>query len=154
MKYFIRIPVTLWAFIIGIVLIGWLQGYLNTPGICYENLTKPAFNPPNWVFGPVWTLLYIAIAIAGWRTWHSDKYGKAMGIWIAQMLLNFAWSPVFFNLHLMDLALIILVLMFGAIIGFIVSRWRIDPTSARLFIPYAAWVVFAGYLNSSLLWLN
>lgn len=141
-------------FLIAVVGTGWLTGYFNMPGEWYAALAKPPFNPPGWVFGPVWTLLYILIAVAGWRTWHTAGFGRPFQLWLAEMALNFLWSPVFFSLHRMDLALVILLLMLGCILAFIVTRWRTDRTSAALFLPYAAWVTFAGVLNASLLVLN
>jgi translocator protein len=146
-----------------IVLIGFLAlavggglaiGLLTAPGEWYAGLAKPSFNPPNWLFGPVWTLLYVLIAVAGWRVWQRDRSGTPMMLWWAQLVLNFSWSPVFFSAHQIGLALVIIVLMLGAILGFIVTAWRLDRVAAWLFVPYAAWLAFASVLNGSIWALN
>lgn len=133
---------------------GLLSGFYNMPGEWYARLEKPPFNPPDWIFGPVWTILYILIAIAGWRTWERRFHGPAMQLWFGQMALNFAWSPVFFSYHRLGLALAIIVALLLTIIGFITVNWNRDRVSAGLFVPYAGWVAFATMLNASLLFLN
>ena len=133
---------------------GAVIGSMNLPGPWYEALAKPSFNPPNWVFGPAWTILYVLIAVAGWRIWERDRSGPAMKAWWTQMLLNFAWSPVFFTLQSVGGALFIVVLMLAAILAFIGLAWNRDRIAALLFLPYAAWVSFATLLNASILWLN
>jgi len=133
---------------------GLLIGYATLPGEWYASLVKPPFNPPNWIFGPVWSLLYVLIAIAGWRTWLREPTGTAMKIWGAQQVLNFLWSPTFFGARLMGPALVIIVLLFACIVLFIARAWNRDRLSGWLFVPYAAWVAFATLLNASLLWLN
>lgn len=129
-------------------------GVFTLPGEWYAGLTKPSFNPPNWIFGPVWSVLYIAIAVAGWRNWQRDRTGTAMKVWGVQMLANFAWSPVFFAAHRIDLALSIILLLLVSVAGFIRLSWRQDRVSALLFVPYAAWVGFASALNGAILLLN
>jgi tryptophan-rich sensory protein len=133
---------------------GSLIGANNIPGEWYENLNKPAFNPPNWIFGPVWTVLYVMIGIAGWRIWRMRRTGGAMTAWWVQLGLNFLWSPVFFTLQNIGLALVIIVGMLASIITFIVLAWRQDRAAALLFIPYLAWVAFATLLNASIFYLN
>jgi translocator protein len=133
---------------------GLLIGYATLPGEWYASLAKPPFNPPNWIFGPVWSLLYVMIAIVGWRTSRQDPTGPAMKAWVAQLFLNFLWSPTFFGAKLMAPALVIIVMLLAGIIVFIVRVWNRDPVSGWLFVPYAAWVAFATLLNASLLWLN
>ena len=92
-------------FILLVVGGGLLIGFLTAPGPWYEALAKPSFNPPNWLFGPVWTVLYVFIAIAGWRIWQRERPGTAMKLWWLQLVLNFLWSPVFFALQQIGLAL-------------------------------------------------
>jgi len=133
---------------------GLLIGFLTAPGAWYAQLAKPPFNPPNWIFAPVWTAIYVLIAVAGWRFWQRDAAGWPMSLWWAQLLLNFMWSPVFFAAHQIGLALIIIVLMLAAILAFIAASWRKDRMAAWLFTPYAAWVAFASVLNASLFALN
>ncbi len=141
-------------FLILVVGGGIAIGIVTAPGAWYAALVKPPFNPPNWIFGPVWTVLYICIAIAGWRIWLRQPSGQAMMLWAAQMALNFIWSPVFFSAHRMDIALGVIILMLITIITFIIKAWSKDNVAALLFLPYAAWVVFAAILNGSLLYLN
>jgi tryptophan-rich sensory protein len=133
---------------------GLFLGFLTAPGTWYAGLTKPAFNPPAWVFGPVWTALYILIAVAGWRLWQRDRHSWPMRLWWAQLALNFLWTPVFFGAHQIGLALVVIVLMLAAILGFIATAWRFDRVAAGLFVPYAAWVAFASVLNGSIWALN
>lgn len=129
-------------------------GYLTPPGEWYAQLTKPAFTPPGWIFGPVWTALYILIAVAGWRVWLSVGGGRPMKLWWTQLVLNFLWSPVFFSAHQIGLSVAVVLLLLAAILGFIAVSWRRDRIAAWLFVPYAAWVAFATLLNISLLILN
>jgi len=139
------------AFVIGVVAIGLTIGALTRPGPWYASLAKPFFNPPNWIFGPVWAVLYVMIGIAGAR---SFERGEGMRPWLTQMALNFAWSPAFFGLQQPVLALIIVLGMLAAIVAFIVTRWSADRVSALLFVPYAAWVAFASLLNAAIVVLN
>ncbi len=144
--------------LIGFVLLvfggGLAIGILTPPGAWYAALAKPAFNPPNWVFAPVWSLLYVLIAIAGWRTWTRARSSRAMALWWAQLALNFLWSPVFFGAHQIGAALVVIVLLLAAILGFIAASWRADRAAALMFVPYALWVGFATVLNGALLMLN
>ncbi len=133
---------------------GLALGGLTVPGGWYAGLVKPSFNPPAWLFGPVWTVLYVLIAIAGWRVWQRDRSGWPMKLWWAQMALNFLWTPVFFGAHQLGLALVVILLMLAAILAFIATAWRRDRVAAWLFVPYAAWVAFASLLNGSIWMLN
>jgi tryptophan-rich sensory protein len=132
---------------------GLTIGAVTAPGEWYAQLAKPSFNPPGWVFGPVWTVLYVLIAIAGWRTWERGTAAPMM-LWWAQLALNFAWSPVFFAAHRIGIALLIVLLLLGTVGAFITLSWRQDRLTAWLFVPYAAWVAFASVLNASIYWLN
>ena len=133
---------------------GTLIGATVMPGPWYEALEKPWFNPPNWLFGPVWSVLYILIAIAGWRICRQGPTSPLMWIWWLQLALNFAWSPVFFGAEQTGLALIVILALLAAILAFIALAWNRDRASALLFAPYAAWVAFATVLNGSIWWLN
>ncbi len=133
---------------------GWLIGATNMPGSWYAALAKPPFNPPNWLFAPVWTILYILIAVAGWRSYEAQPRSAAMGLWVAQLVLNFCWSPVMFTRHEIGAAFAVVGLLLLAIIGFIARQWHHDRLAASLFVPYAAWVAFAALLNYSLYLLN
>jgi tryptophan-rich sensory protein len=133
---------------------GLAIGFFTAPGAWYAGLAKPAFNPPNWVFAPVWTVLYILIAIAGWRVWRGHAGGWAMRLWWAQLVLNFLWSPVFFAAYRIDLALAIVLLLLAIILAFMAAAWRQDRMAAWLIAPYAAWVAFASALNAAIFALN
>jgi tryptophan-rich sensory protein len=133
---------------------GLAIGYLTAPGAWYAQLTKPAFNPPGWIFGPVWTVLYVMIAVAGWRVWQHDRANWPMKLWWTQLVLNFLWSPVFFSAHQIGLALVVILVLLAAILAFIAASWGQDRVAAWLFVPYAAWVTFASVLNGSLYLLN
>lgn len=133
---------------------GILIGTLAAPGSWYAALEKPVFNPPNWIFAPVWTVLYVFIATAGWRTFLRAPRSMAMYFWYGQLALNWIWSPVFFVLHLMWAAFLVISAMFVLIVLFIGQSREADRISATLFLPYAAWVGFAGLLNFSLAVLN
>jgi translocator protein len=129
-------------------------GFATSPGEWYAGLIKPSFNPPNWIFGPVWTALYVMIAIAGWMLWINYRECAAMKIWWVALALNFLWSPSFFGMQNIGLALAVIIAMFLAIVAFIVTARRNDGRIALLFAPYAAWVGFASLLNASIFWLN
>jgi translocator protein len=133
---------------------GLTIGVFNIPGEWYASLVKPSFNPPNWIFGPVWTILYIMIGITGWMLWEKHRQSTAMKLWWVALVLNFLWSPAFFGMQQLALALIIILAMLASIFAFIASARKLDGKIAALFMPYAAWVAFATVLNASLLALN
>jgi benzodiazapine receptor len=133
---------------------GLLIGFVTRPGEWYVGLSKPWFTPPNTVFGPVWTLLYVMIAIAGWRAFTVDAVGPPITVWTIALVLNFAWSPVFFRLRRPPAALFVILALLAMIIAFIALSWSQDELSALLFIPYAAWVAFATLLNAAICRLN
>ncbi|EKF60426.1 tryptophan-rich sensory protein [Agrobacterium albertimagni AOL15] len=133
---------------------GLLAGLTNAPGDWYQSLEKPFFNPPAWLFGPVWTTLYVLIGVAGARIWQRAPKSAAMQLWFAQMAFNLMWSPAFFGLQNPELGLLVIVGMLVTIIAFMIKARPIDRISTLLFVPYLAWVTFAGILNLSLAWLN
>ena len=140
---------------LAIVIAGGLHiGITNPPGEWYHQLQKPFFTPPNWVFAPAWTFLYILIAFAGWRTFMRDPRSPLMKLWLAQMALNWAWSPAWFSLHWMWGSVAIIAILWCAVLGFILMAKDQDRLSAFLFIPYLAWVSFAALLNISIVVLN
>jgi tryptophan-rich sensory protein len=141
------------VFLLAVLGVGLLIGSITRPDGWYATLAKPAFNPPNWVFAPVWTALYVFIAIAGART-YEGRVRRDLALWVAQMALNFAWTPAFFGLHQPGLALVVILALLVAILMFIVDRWPADRVSAVLFMPYAAWVAFASVLNAAIVVLN
>lgn len=147
-------PLVYLAFLILVLGGGLLIGANNVPGDWYQSLAKPSFNPPNWLFAPVWSVLYVVIAVVGARTWLSLRRSMAMRLWYAQLVLNFAWSPIFFGLQDPTSALIVILGLLVAVAGFIFASWRQDRTAALLFVPYLAWVAFATALNGAIVALN
>jgi tryptophan-rich sensory protein len=133
---------------------GLAIGYMTAPGEWYAQLAKPGFTPPGWTFGPVWTALYVLIAVAGWRVWRGERGGWPMKLWWTQLTLNFLWSPVFFSAHQIGLAVVVILLLLAAILAFIFTSWARDRVAAWLFVPYAAWVAFASVLNAWIFTLN
>ncbi len=142
------------VFLVLVVGGGWIIGATNLPGPWYSALTKPPFTPPNLLFPIAWTILYVLVAIAGWRTYERVGSAAVMQVWWGQLVLNFAWSPIFFTAHWMGPALVVMLAMLALIIVFIVMQWREDRMAAWLFVPYACWVAFASVLNASLNVLN
>ncbi|MEM9555316.1 MAG: TspO/MBR family protein [Acidobacteriota bacterium] len=127
----------------------------SPPGAWYETLAKPSWNPPSWVFGPVWTLLYIMIAVAAWRIWlrGADRV-SALGAWGVQMVLNALWSWLFFGLQRPDLAFAEICLLWLTIVVTLVLFWRRERLAGALLVPYLVWVSFAALLNFTLWQLN
>ena len=126
-------------------------------GSWYQSLQKPSFNPPDWLFAPVWTTLYLLMAVAAWRVWR--RAGFTMGrnallLFVAQLGLNLAWSYLFFGLRRIDLALLEIIILLMAIALNAALFWRIDRWAGALFLPYIAWVAFAAVLNGALWRLN
>jgi len=142
------------AFLAVVIGAGSLIGVATAPGDWYAGLQKPPFNPPNWIFAPVWFALYVLIAIAGWRTFMREPRGPAMKLWVAQMILNWLWSPVFFTLHWLWPAMAVILAVLASIVAFVAVTWNRDRASALMFLPYAAWVSFASLLNLSIAVLN
>lgn len=129
-------------------------GLFTLPGEWYASLNKPSFNPPNWIFGPVWTILYVLIAIAGWRIWLAAPSGAAMKLWWIALVLNFLWSPVFFGAQQLAFALVIILALLVTILAFIAAARPVDRPASLMFVPYAAWVGFASLLNGSIYLMN
>ncbi|NDW04446.1 TspO/MBR family protein [Jiella pacifica] len=132
---------------------GALIGLSVETGGWYAELAKPSFNPPDWVFAPVWGTLYILIGVAGWRVWRAG-IGTAQKLWWLQLALNVAWPPVFFSAHMLGAALIVILALDAAVVAFVAAAWRTERVSALLFLPYLAWVAYASLLNAALWWLN
>lgn len=146
----------------GLVSAGAILGGLFNPGRgatreWYSELEKPSFNPPDVVFGPVWTALYVLIAISGYRVWFSGagpQRTRALALWATQWALNAAWSPLFFGAKKPALALSDIVLMLAAIAAYAVAARKVDKPAAWLMSPYLAWVAFAAVLNAEIVRLN
>lgn len=136
---------------------GWLGSYATLPAIpvWYRGLVKPPLNPPEWVFGPVWTLLYILMAISAWLVWRRVGFAStALKLFFVQLLLNATWSFLFFGLRRPDYAFGEILLLWAAILATMIAFWKVRPLAGALFVPYLAWVSFATYLNGALWRLN
>jgi translocator protein len=124
------------------------------PGAWYAALDKPPWNPPNWVFGPVWTVLYGFIAVAGWRIFTRLPVIPAGALWIAQLVLNGLWSWLFFGLQRPELALIDILLLFVVIVTLLVHLAPRQRLSFWLLLPYGLWVAYAISLNAAIVMMN
>lgn len=139
---------------------GFTSGSLTADGIqnWYSTLNKPFFNPPNWIFAPVWTILYILIGIAVAMIWHKgfkqNGVKIAIGLFISQFVVNLLWSPIFFNLQAPTIALIIIIILWFLILMTIMHFNKLDKIAGRLMIPYLLWVSFATILNGAIVYLN
>ncbi|OZV78479.1 tryptophan-rich sensory protein [Micromonospora echinospora] len=120
----------------------------------YASLRQPAWAPPSWLFGPVWSLLYAMIAVSGWLVWRRVGFGPALGAWTAQLVLNAAWTPIFFGAGRYGLAFLDIVVLW-LLIGLTVALFRrVSRPATLLMLPYWAWVTFAACLNLAIWQLN
>jgi benzodiazapine receptor len=146
----------------------------SRPDGWYESLNKPTWNPPSWVFGPVWTALYLSMGVASWLVWRRGQQRgpgdqpalrtpgtpttpstrAPLAAYAVQLVLNALWSPLFFGLHRPDLALIDIALLWVAILATLILFWRVRPLAGAMLLPYLAWVSFAAVLNWTLWRLN
>ena len=127
------------------------------PGAWYEALAKPTWTPPNWIFGPVWTLLYILMAVAAWLVWRRYGFKKArtaLVLFLVQLVLNALWSYLFFGIHRIELALLDIALLWLLILAVTIVFWGKERLAGFLMLPYLAWVGFAACLNFALWQLN
>lgn len=129
-------------------------GAMFEPGDWYKRLGKPNWTPPGWVFPVVWTTLYVAMAWAAMRVAQLPGSGQALAFWAVQIAFNTLWTPIFFGLHRMRAALIVLGLLWLAVLATMVAFWRLDWVAGLLFVPYLAWVSTAAALNLSVLRRN
>ena len=121
----------------------------------YSLLNKPVFNPPDWIFAPVWTTLYLMMTVAVWIFWHTkNKNINTIYIYFIHLIFNTTWSVVFFVFHNMVLALIVLIILIALIINLILRFKRVNMFSVYLMIPYLLWCCFALILNTSLVMIN
>ena len=136
-----------------------VESWMTRPEIggWYAGIRKPSWNPPNWIFGPVWTALYAMMAVAGWLVWQLEPgiiRTRALWLFAVQLALNFVWSPVFFNWHRPDWAAGVISLLWLSIGSFIVAAWAVSKWATWLFVPYWLWVSFAAALNFTIWKLN
>jgi translocator protein len=143
------------------LLVGYSASVVTRPSVesWYPTLIKPIFNPPNWIFMPMWTLLYILMAVAAGLVWdkikeQNEEVKKALAFFLIQLTLNAIWSYLFFGLKNPMLALIEIALLWLMIYETYLKFIKINKTAGYLLIPYLAWVAFAAILNASIWWLN
>lgn len=134
--------------------VGVLAQGSNVQDFYAQQLDLPAWAPPSWVFGPVWTVLYAMIGVAGWRVWDQVGWQRVMTIWVAQLAVNAAWTPAFFGLRNATLAAVVIVVLLFLIAWMIRLMAPIDRVAVALVVPYAAWVAFATALTLAVWWLN
>ena len=147
------------GFILACFAISAIGGLITASSVStwYPTLAKPPFNPPAWVFGPVWSVLYAMMAVAAWRVWRSAGFTDAraaLGVFALQLLLNLGWSAIFFGLRSPGGAMIEIALLVGAVAATMVLFWRIDRWACLLLLPYLCWTAFAAILNAAIWWLN
>lgn len=138
-----------------VVLVSW-WGSQFPPGQWYAGLIKPAWNPPDWVFGPVWAALYVMMAIAAWQVWLSSHPNRlpALALWLTQLAFNGAWSWLFFGLERPGVAMVELAFLLLLVAATTWLFFRIRRSAGMLLLPYLAWTAFAWLLNLSLWRLN
>jgi translocator protein len=148
-----------------LVLAGWLAlcygaaslGAIFMPGEWYATLNKPSWNPPGWIFGPVWSALYSLMAVSAWLVWKRGGFvaqRRPLALFLTQLVLNTAWTPLFFGLHRPGIAFVEIVLLWLAIAATLVAFRPVSRVAAWLLAPYLAWVSFAAALNFTLWRLN
>ena len=158
-KILSRDRVGLFAFIALCFLLSAAGGAVTTTsvGTWFQVLQKPSFNPPDWIFAPVWTILYLLMAISGWLVWRAPQQKQrrlGLLVFAVQLVLNFTWSLLFFGLQRVDLALVNIIALLLVIIANAGLFRRVVPLAGILFAPYILWVAFASVLNASIWMLN
>ena len=142
------------------LLTGFLGSYATRDSITswYAELSRPSFTPPDWTFGVVWPILYVMMGISAFLTWNvgidKREVRVALGVFVLQLILNGLWTPIFFGLHLIGLALVEIIMMWAAILLTIFVLWKVSRPAALLLLPYILWVSFAAVLNASLFLFN
>ena len=148
-----------------LALVGWLTlcfsaavtaVFVSTGG-WYAALHKPSWNPPAWVFGPAWSLLYVLMAVAAWLVWREGGWkvqGRTLGVFLLQWLLNALWTPLFFGMHRSGLAFVEIMMLWSVLAVTLISFWRVRKSAGVLLVPYLAWVSFAAFLNFTIWRLN
>lgn len=139
---------------IALVFVAASSGALFQPGAWYANLNKPSWTPPNWLFPVAWSVLYLLIAIAGWKVWQVEGIKTALIVWGISLLINMSWSYIMFERKEIGLALVDLILLWISIVAFMILAWPVSQTATYLFVPYLMWVSIAGALNFSVWRLN
>jgi translocator protein len=149
-----------WWVLFGFILLcagcGALAGFATMQSVVewYPTLNKPSWTPPNWLFGPMWTVLYIMMAVAAWLVWRAGRAQTALILFFAQLLLNLAWSFLFFGAQSPVLGLIDIAILWLAIAATIFAFSMRSRLAAFLMVPYISWVSLAAALNASIVILN
>jgi translocator protein len=154
-----RAAIGLIAFVLLCLAVSAIGGLITASSVggWYQALEKPPFNPPDGVFAPVWTVLYLSMAVAGWLVWRRAGLRgarRAYRLFLGQLALNLLWTALFFGLRAPGAALIEILVLLAAIAGTIRAFAAIDRAAAWLLVPYLAWTAFAALLNGSIWWLN
>ena len=140
--------------------IGFTGSYFTSDSISswYDTLNKPTFTPPNWTFGVVWTILYILMGVSAFLVWNQGFKKKsvkiALALFVFQLILNGLWTPIFFGLHYLGIALIDIVMMWIVILLTIIYFHKVSKLASLLLVPYLIWVSYATALNTGFWWLN
>jgi benzodiazapine receptor len=150
------------AFLLSLIIplaVGGVSGFFTVSAIpgWYQTIQKPSWNPPNWVFGPVWTTLYVMMGVAMYLVWsrpRSNQRQRALYLNAVQLALNFFWSLIFFNVHAIGWALVEILLLWGMILFTMFAYDKVYKPAAWLMLPYVAWVSFATILNFTIWRLN
>jgi translocator protein len=148
-----------------LALLGWLgltfcaalTGSFVSSGGWYATLAKPSWNPPGWLFGPVWTLLYTMMGVAAWLVWRRGgwtRQRRSLGLYLLQWTLNALWTPLFFGLQRPGLALVEITVLVLSVVATLTSFWKTRRSAGLLMLPYALWVAFAAVLNFTIWRLN
>lgn len=139
--------------------VGALSGWLTREGtqIYAQTIVKPPLSPPGWIFPVVWAILYALMGIGAAKVYQapaSKTRSMGLNLFITQLVVNFFWSPIFFNLQDFGFSLLWLLLLWGLVLWMILAFRKVDPLAAKLQIPYLLWLTFAAYLNLGVWYLN
>ena len=142
-------------FLLAVAVVAAIGGLAaGSAGSTYRSLELPPFAPPSWLFGPVWTVLYVLMAVAAWLVWRRTGWTTGLTWWVVQLVLNLAWTPLFFAADRYGLALVDIVVLIGALVVTMLLFRRTSTAAAWLLVPYLAWVVFATALTVGIVVLN
>lgn len=151
-------PIPVIAGIAWAVILGGVGGFMTTIGPWYRNLKKPSWQPPDWLFGPAWTIilgLAAWAAIIAWYAAHTEMERTAVvTLFLVNGVFHFAWSPLFFTLRRPDWALVEVIFLWGSLVSMVLVLWQISHQASLLILPYLAWVSFAAFLNWTIVRLN
>jgi translocator protein len=142
---------------VGLCFLTAWAGSRFTPGESYLQLQKPSWTPPGYLFGPVWSILYLSMGVAAWLVWRRAGFSGArlaLTLFVVQLILNGMWSWIFFGMQRPGLAFAEILVLWSMILVTTLTFWRVTATAGMLFLPYLAWVSFAAFLNYSIWQLN